>query len=299
MKCREWHWKTSDNLKIYSKIWEPECTIKGVICLVHGVGEHIGRYQGDAEALTAEGYILAGFDQRGFGKSEGLPGYTPSIEAYFNDINSFLFGIREQYPRDPFFLYGNSMGGILVLSYTSVRHPSVKGVIVTSPGLETALGKQTFKVFLVKLLGKVYPTFTFDNGIDTRMLSRDPKISDEYASDPLVHPRITIGWGNAMLNAIDLVFENASRFPVPILLMHGTSDTIAYPRGTRFFAEHAPKGKVTLKWWDNFKHELHTDPQKAEVFKMMTTWLDRLLLGSNVDPTNEIQHSVQIKPPSL
>lgn len=282
-QIREWYWKTTDNLRIYSKIWEPQGAAKGVVCLVHGVCEHIGRYQADAEALTDDGYIFAGFDQRGFGKSEGLPGYAPSLEAYFNDIDLFIAEIRSLYPDASVFLYGHSMGGILVLSYTPVRSPSVKGVIVTSPGLESVLQKKRFKGFLVKLVGKVCPTYSFDNGIDTGMLSRDPNVGDEYAADPLVHSRITVAWGTVMMKAIALAFENASRFPVPILLMHGTDDRIAFLRGTRAFAGRVANANVTLKWWDGFKHELHTDPQKEEVFRVMTGWLNRFHMQSTVN----------------
>ncbi len=278
MDTTEWKWKTNDGLEMYSKAWLPSGKARGVACLVHGVGEHIGRYQADGEALAGAGYILAGFDQRGFGKSEGRRGHTPSLEAYFDDIDLFLAEIAKLYPDQPRFLYGQSMGGILVLAYTPLRQAEVVGVIATAPGLKTVLEEQKLKVFLAKVLGKILPTFTLDSGIDAQMLSRDPRVADEYTKDPLVHTLITASWGKTMLRAIDLVFENAPRFPLPLLLMHGTKDEINYPRGSQMFAELAPKDKVTLKMWDGFKHELHTDPEKAEVFKVMTGWLDKQLV---------------------
>jgi len=210
---------------------------------VHGVGEHIGRHQADGEALAEGGYILAGFDQRGFGKSGGRRGHTPSLEAYFDVIDFFLAEIARRFPNQPRFLYGHSMGGLLVLAYTPLRQPLVAGVIATGSGLKTALEEQKLKVFLEKLLGKVYPTFTLNSGIDAQMLSRDPRVADECTNDPLVHFLVTAAWGKSMLGAIDLVFENASRFPLPLLLMHGTKDEIAYPRSSQMFAELAPKTK--------------------------------------------------------
>jgi len=278
MDTTEWKWKTKDGLEMYSKAWLPAGKAKAAVCLVHGVGEHIGRYQADGEALAGGGYILAGFDQRGFGKSEGRRGHTPSLEAYFDDIDSFLGEVARRYPDQPRFLYGHSMGGVLVLAYTPIRKPEVVGVIATDPGLKTALEEQKLKVFLAKLLGKVIPTFTLDSGVDAQMLSRDPKVADEYTNDPLVHTLVTASWGKTMLRAIDLVFENAPRFPLPLLLMHGTKDEIAYPRSSEMFAELAPKDMLTLKMWDGFKHELHTDPEKVEVFKVMTGWLDKQLV---------------------
>jgi alpha-beta hydrolase superfamily lysophospholipase len=239
------------------------------------VGEHVGRYQHVGEALAEAGYVLAGFDQRGFGRSEGRRGHTPSLEAYFGDTDSFLAEIARLYPDQPRFLYGHSMGGVLVLAYTPIRQPKLAGVIATSPGLKSAIEEQKFKVFLAKLMGGLLPTFTLKSGVDAQLLSRDPKVADEYTRDPLVHPLVTAAWGKSMLNGIDLAYENAPRFSLPLLLMHGTKDDIDYPGGSLRFAELAPKDKVALKMWDGFKHELHNEPEKAEVFKAMIDWLDK------------------------
>ena len=277
MDTTEWKWKTNDGLEMYSKAWLPSGKARGVACLVHGLGEHIGRYQAAGEALADGGYILAGFDLRGFGKSGGRRGHTPSLEAYFDDIDLFLAEIARRYPSQPRFLYGHSMGAILVLAYTPLRQPAVAGVIATAPGLKSALEEQKLKVFLSKVLGKVTPTLTLNSGIDNNMLSRDPKVAANVDNDPLCHKLVTAAWGKSLLQAIDLVIENAPRFPLPLLLMHGTKDEIAYPRSSQLFAELAPKDKLTLKMWDGFKHELHTDPEKAVVFKVMLEWLDKHL----------------------
>jgi len=111
METTEWKWKTKDGLEMYSKAWLPAGEARGVVCLVHGVGEHIGRYQPDGEALAKAGYVMAGFDQRGFGQSQGRRGHTPSLEAYFDDIDLFLVEVARRYPGQTRFLYGHSMGG--------------------------------------------------------------------------------------------------------------------------------------------------------------------------------------------
>jgi acylglycerol lipase len=275
MDTTEWKWKSSDGLEMYSKVWAPPLKTKGIVCLVHGVGENICRYQADGEALAEGGYVLAGFDQRGFGKSGGQRGHTPSLAAYFNDIDFFLAEILRRYPEQPRFLYGHSMGGVLVLAYTPVRQPKVAGVIATAPGLKSSLEEQKIKVLLAKVLGKILPTFSLKSGLDVQNISRDPCVGDAYNSDPLNHSFVTTAWGKAMLEAIDIVYENAHRFPQPLLLMHGTNDEVAFPSSSLMFADMAPKDMVTLKMWDGFKHELHTDPEKAEVFKVMIDWLDK------------------------
>lgn len=275
MKTAEWKWKTKDGLEIYSKAWEPEGKARGVLCLVHGVGEHIGRYAHVGEALAEAGYILAGFDIRGFGQSQGKRGYTPYEEAYFDDIDSFLAEVSKRYPGVPRFLYGHSMGAIIVLAYVPARKPELRGVIATSPGLKNALEEQKFKLFLAKTLGALMPGMTLQNDLDSSTLSRDPQVAVDYDSDPLVHRLITTGWGKIMLDIVARAYEGAPRFPLPLLLMHGTSDMLAYPKSSLVYAEIASKDKLTLKMWEEFKHELHNDPERAQVFKFMIEWLNK------------------------
>jgi alpha-beta hydrolase superfamily lysophospholipase len=277
MGYNEWKWKTVDGLEMYAGEWVPEGKAKAAICLVHGVGEHIGRYQWDGEALTKAGYILSGFDIRGFGKSQGSRGFTPSLETYFDDIDSFLAQVAGRHPGLPLFLYGHSMGGILVLAYPPVRHPALAGVIATAPGLKTELEKQKMKVFLTKVFGRLYPGLTLQSGLDVPEICRDAKVVEAYLNDPLVHTQVTAGWGLAMLKAIALANQYAPRFPMPLLLMHATGDKIAYPSGSECYAEMAPKDKLTFKEWEGFKHELHTDPDREQVFKFMVDWLDARL----------------------
>ena len=153
MKHVETKWKSSDNLEIYAQGWIPEDKpAKAVICLVHGIGEHTLRYRDTAKALCEEGYILFGADMRGHGKSGGKRGHFPSIGAIHGDIDQVLDHARSLFPGLPHFLYGHSLGGILVLHYGLLSKPNVKGVISTSPGLHNALEKQPVKVMAAKLL---------------------------------------------------------------------------------------------------------------------------------------------------
>lgn len=282
METREWNWTTFDGLDIYSREWLPSGVPKAAVCVLHGVGEHIGRYQPDGEALAESGYVLAGFDQRGFGRSGGRRGHTPSLEAYFQDIDKFLEEVSLRHPGLPRVLYGMSMGGILVLAYTPARQPNLAGVIAAAPGLRTALEKQKVKVVLARLLGQAIPTLTMKSGVDPREISRDPQVVKAYLDDPLNHSLVTASWGRSMLRAVDMVFASASSFPLPLLLLHGTHDAIAYPRGSQEYAELAPKNTVSLKMWEGMKHELHTDPDKADVFCVMAEWIDAQVHSRNL-----------------
>ncbi|MEW5938963.1 MAG: lysophospholipase [Chloroflexota bacterium] len=274
MKTFEWEWKSFDGLKMHSKGWSPDGEPKAAVCLVHGVGEHIGRYAHVGAAFSEAGYALLGFDHRGHGKSEGQRGHAPSLEAYFKDMDDSLRQAAERYPSAPRFLYGHSLGGLLSLSYAVTRTPDARGMIVSSPGLRTALHEQKGKIFLVNFLGRLAPTITLPSGLDTKYLSRDPQVVKAYVGDPLVHDKLTLGFGLAGLRATEIPFARAAQLSVPILLAYGSADQIAYPRGSEEFARLAPQGLVTLKRFEGLYHEPHNEPEKAEVFQAYVQWLD-------------------------
>jgi alpha-beta hydrolase superfamily lysophospholipase len=261
-------------LSMYSKGWAPEKDSKAIICLVHGHGEHIGRYEHVGAAFTDAGYALLGFDLRGHGKSGGQRGHAPSFDAFFKDIDSFLSEAVNRYPSAPRFIYGHSLGGLLTLSYSLTRKPDVRGLIVSSPGLRTALHEQKAKVMLAKVLGAFTPTVTLASGLNAEHISRDPQVVKAYINDPLVHDKMTLGFGRAALQVTSNIFEQVGRLSVPMLLAYCSGDKLTYPHGSEEFASLAPKGLVTLKKFEGLYHEPHNEPEKAEVFKTYIAWLD-------------------------
>lgn len=274
MKTFEWEWTSFDGLTMYSKGWAPEKEPKAVLCLVHGVGEHIGRYDHVGAAFTDAGYALFGFDLRGHGKSGGQRGHTPSLEAYYKDVDTILGEAVKRYPSAPRFLYGHSLGGLLSLSYAIARKPDLRGMIISSPGLRTSLHEQTLKVTLAKVLGAILPTVTLPSGLNADHISRDPQVVKAYVNDPLGHLRMTLGFGRIALKLTDGIFEQAAHLPLPILLAYCSGDKLTYPHGSEEFASLAPKGLVTLKKFEGLYHEPHNEPEKAEVFKTYIAWLD-------------------------
>ena len=276
MKHIETNWHAMDGLNIYAQSWEPDTlSPKGVVSLVHGIGEHSNRYAHVAEAFTKAGYALFGVDLRGHGKSEGPRGHFPSIDAVIQDIDLLLEQARNRYPGVPLILYGHSLGGILVLYYGLKQKPDVEGIIATSSGLRTALEKQPAKILAAKILGSLMPGVSLPTGLDQNAISQDKEVVAIYAADPLVHDRMSLGFGKIMLSAIRWIFEHAKEFSLPLLLMHGKSDSIAYPSGSEEISALV-KEKSKLVLWENGWHELHNEPFKEEVFKTMISWMDGL-----------------------
>jgi alpha-beta hydrolase superfamily lysophospholipase len=269
--------KGQDGTSFHVLGWEPDHgKPKALIALIHGLGEHTSRYPHVGKVMTEAGYALVGFDLRGHGKSSGPRGHTSSLDAYMQDIRQFFELLRQRYPDIPHFLYGHSLGGLLTLTYAIQYGKGLKGVMVTSPGLRTALHEQKAKVAMVRLLGSFLPRFTAHSGLDPATVSRDPNVVQAYIADPLVHFSTTLGFGKAGLTAIDLCFAHAEEFPAPLLIIHGKGDRLAYPSGSEEFAKlvSATGGDVTLKLWDELYHEVHNEPEKAEVFRFMIEWLD-------------------------
>ena len=277
MNSFELNWKSKDGIDLFGRVWEPsERKPKAVICHVHGLGEHSGRYVHVAQAFTKAGYAMLCFDLRGHGRSGGERGHISSIDDYMQDIDSLFEQARSRYAGLPILLYGHSLGGILVLNYGLRRKPDVKGVIATGSGLHTALEQQPIKITLARVLGALIPTVAMPSGLDAKMLSHDPSIVEMYVNDPLVHDKVTLGFGRNMIGATRYALDHAAEFSLPLLLIHGKEDKIAFPSSSIEFA--APlKEKCTLMLWDGLYHEVHNEPEKAEVLDAMTIWMDARL----------------------
>ncbi len=270
-------WKSADGLEIFAQGWEPEdIPIKGVVCLIHGIGEHTGRFEHVAKALTDAGYVLMGADWRGHGRSAGKHGHVPSMEAILKDIDRVLEEAKHRYEEIPLFLYGQSLGAIMVLYYSLKRKPLINGIIATSPALHTSLDEQPVKLMAARILGSVIPGMTLHSGLVPEQLSRDSVTVQAYIDDPMVHYRLSLGFGKKLLEARSWTLEHAPELELPLLLMHGKADKIAYPSGSIDFAAPIDE-KCTLVLWDEAFHELHNEPERAEVFEVIITWLDKLL----------------------
>jgi len=264
--------QSPDKLQLYFQGWEPETSPRAVVCLVHGLGEHTGRYAHVAAALNDAGYAVLGCDLRGHGKSGGPRGHTPSYDTLMDDTGCLLDEAAERYSDKPRFLYGQSLGGNLVLNYALRRKPQLAGVVATSPLIRTTNPAPAVKITLGKLMYKLQPGMTMANGIPLDSLAHDPEIGRAYAADPLVHNKISARLALDMLQAGEWALAHAAEFPAPLLLVHGSADEITSAAATQEFAGTV-RGDCTLKIWDGFYHETHNEPEKAEVLRFMVDWL--------------------------
>ena len=277
MKHFEFKFKTFGGLQLFAQSWQPEAKPRAVICLIHGMGEHSGRYTHVADQLTQAGYTLLSFDLRGQGQSKGLRGHTPSYDALLNDINSLLNEADKCFPELPRFLYGHSLGGNLALNYVLRRQPQLKGVIVTGPWLRLAFEPPRFKIILAQITNYIWPSFSQKSGLDTKALSRDSEVVYACENDPLVHDHISARMFISGHKAGRWALEHASELTIPLLLMHGGDDKMASLEASREFADKITKN-CTLKIWDGLYHEIHNEPEKQEVLTFLINWLNERII---------------------
>jgi alpha-beta hydrolase superfamily lysophospholipase len=269
----EFEIKTADNLKLHGQGWEPDTGIKAVVCLVHGLGEHCGRYSHMAEAFNHAGTALITFDLRGHGRSEGRRGHAPNYTLLMSDIEKLLNEAAVRYPHLPCFLYGQSLGGNLAIHYVLKRLPSLAGVIATAPLFRLAYKPSIWKNGILRGMKAIRINLSMRSGLDDTALSHDLNVVRTYRNDPLTHDLISARLAMDMLRYGQWNLKHAAEFELPLLLMHGEGDRITSAAATAEFAEHVGH-RCTLKIWDGFDHELHNEPEKQEVFAFVLKWMD-------------------------
>jgi alpha-beta hydrolase superfamily lysophospholipase len=265
-----------DDLNLYAVDWASQGESKAVVCLIHGLGEHCGRYDHVARALNQAGYAVLAFDLRGHGRSGGPRGHAPSSEAFLEDIDRLFIEAEKRYPGKPRFSYGHSLGGILVLFYTLRRKPQITGLVSTGAGLRSPLMEQKLKVAFAHAMAGVLPTMSLSTGLNPALLSRDPQVVQDYRSDPLVHDKASLAMASSTIRAAQWTMEHAAEFNNPLLLMHGTADQLTYPSGSQEFSRRV-SANCTLRLWEGLYHEIHNEPEKEQVIAEIVRWMDHRL----------------------
>lgn len=278
MQQQEGTFKSTDGkINLYWQKWLPEGETKAVVVLAHGLGEYSGRYHHVAQALTEQGYAFYALDHYGHGKSGGPRGHAPSYNVILDDFEQLIQMAQQDHPEKKVFVYGHSMGGNIVLNYALRRPQGFSGVIATGPWLRLPDGPSGPVVTILKLLSRVVPTFTIDNGLDLDNLSRDRAVVEAYQNDPLVHPKISLRLASEMASAAEWALKAAPQLTLPALLMHGGADHLTGPAGTREFYENAGGSDKTHREWEGLYHEIHNEPEQEQVFEFMLGWLDEHL----------------------
>tara|TARA_S200000501_G_scaffold140703_1_gene133020 strand:- start:39 stop:881 length:843 start_codon:yes stop_codon:yes gene_type:complete len=254
----------------------------GVVCIIHGLGEHIGRYQHVMHSLNDSKFNVYGIDLRGHGKSGGLKGHAPDLISLINDIEEFLKIVRAENLYLPLFLFGHSMGGNLVLNYV-LRDNSkeLSGFIVSAPWIKLAFKLPRWKKQLGHLMARIAPKIRQPNGLNSIHLSKNPEVKKQYDQDPLVNFKISAGLFSTVNYGAAYLIKHQNEIKLSGFIFHGKLDAIIDHKSTMKFALGNPD-KIKWKLWESVFHEAHNDLEQKEVIKEWIDWMiDKIKVSSS------------------
>jgi alpha-beta hydrolase superfamily lysophospholipase len=245
----------------------------GTVILVHGLGEHAGRYGEVAAHLHQWGFAVRAYDQQGHGQSEGARGdmlHPGSLQA---DLCRVIDDTR-QHPSlqgTPLILLGHSMGGLVVARTLAEGLRPVDAAVLSSPALG---GFPTFfQKILLASLPRVLPHLRVDNGLKSEFVSRDPDVVKAYKADALVHRRISAGLAAWILANGEKTLLDAAKWEVPTLLLYAGRDKLVNAQASADFANAAPQAVVQSQCFEGMYHEIFNDLYRAQVFTALKRWL--------------------------
>ncbi len=279
--------ETRDGLTLRGREW-PCADATGTIVLVHGLGEHIGRYEHVAAFLNEHRWRVVAYDQRGHGKSEGERGRLCRGDDLLVDLAQVIDAARAK-RAGPLVLLGHSLGGLVAARFVAGAFPPfaawsrpVDALVLSSPVFDP--GMNTLQKLMLAVLGPLAPDLAVGNGLDPAWISRDPAVVAAYRADPLVHDRIAPRLARFIVEGDDFVRHDAPLWKVPTLLLYAGSDRCVAPAGSAAFAAAAPKDIVTTRVFATLFHEIFNEPEQAEVLSVLGSWLDTLPVSPSRSP---------------
>lgn len=264
-----------DDLTLFIQGWRPEKPQRGTVVLVHGYAEHSDRYQHVAAFLTARGYAVHTYDQRGYGRSEGRRAFVRSFGEYISDLHDVVCHVRQEEEADcPLFHLGHSMGGLVCTLYCLDHGARPAGLVLSSPALRVNEDMAPILRRFAGVVSQLAPTLPTVH-LKHETLSRDPAVVAWSEADPLnYHGRIRARTGQEILRAANCLWDRAGQLTVPLLVFHGTADGLTTVDGSRELYRRAGSTDKTLKLYEGFYHETMNEPENDKVLADIVDWLD-------------------------
>ena len=271
--------RTSDGLTLHLRRWaadETSAPAHGTVQIVHGLGEHLGRYEALAQRLNQAGWHVAGHDHRGHGLSTGPRGDMGQPQALLTDLSAVMDHLRG---AGRHVLLGHSMGGLVAARFVAESlignarrwAREVDGLVLSSPALDPGLGLP--QRMLLRLLKPLVPALRLGNGLKPEWISRDPEVVRAYTADPLVHDRVTPRLVRFLIDEGRLVQRRAPRWRTPTLLLWAGADRCVAPAGSAAFAAAAPREVLTAQELPGLFHEIFNEPEREQVTRQLLRWL--------------------------
>jgi alpha-beta hydrolase superfamily lysophospholipase len=275
---------TRDGLALVTHHWPLPAgtTSQGVALIVHGLGEHVRRYEPVARYLNQQGWAALGCDHRGHGRSPGKRG----VLQQRHDLASMIDATRAAYPGQRLILVGHSLGGAIAARFVAALATPpeaapwsrpVDGLVLSSPAL--AVSMSAFQKALLAVFGSLTPDIAVGNGLKPEWVCHNPATVAAYIADPLVHDRVSGRLTRFILDAGDTARARAPHWVVPTLILWGGQDRCVNPEGSAQFLAAAPKALVSGQPFPTLAHEIFLEAEQAQVFAVMGDWLRRVFAG--------------------
>ncbi len=263
-------------LAVYDWPLAPAAAVRATVLIVHGMGEHAGRYAALAQRLNGWGMAVRAYDQYGHGRSGGPRGGLSSDDRLLDDLAQVLDATRAGMPASrPLVLLGHSMGGLVAADAVASGACQVEGLLLSSPAL--ALHLSGLQKALLASLPRLLPNLRVHNGVDSRHLSHDPAVVQAYDRDPLQHPRISGRMARYMAEGGARVVARAPAWRTPTLLLWAGQDRVVDPAGSAALARLAPPAVLQAQCFGPAFHEIFNESEAlaAPVFTRLQQWLDQ------------------------
>ncbi len=271
------HFSTKSGVSLFEQRWLPEVPIRAHVVLLHGFGDHSGRYGYAAERLNAAGIAVHAYDQRCHGRSPGRRGYIAHFEAFLEDLDDYLEHLRPRLAEAPWFFMGHSMGGMVLTRYAQTRQFNARGMIFSSPFLALNDDVPPLLLKVASVLSVVTPWLPVGK-VDNSGLSRDLAKVKEADNDPFTfHGKVAARTGAEFNRIIQLCDRDYGRIKMPALVFHGSKDSVVPPSGSQKLYEGMGSADKTLKYFEGGYHELWNDLCKAEVMGEIVAWIEKRL----------------------
>jgi alpha-beta hydrolase superfamily lysophospholipase len=261
-----------DNIAVQDWPIEKGEALRGVVLIVHGLGEHAGRYDHVAQRLNGWGFAVRGYDLYGHGESGGDRGALPTENRLLDDLADIVDSTRKQMrPGCPLILLGHSMGGLVAGLFVARGQRQVDALVMSSPSLDPGLSG--LQKVLLAVLPKIAPNLRISNGLDASKISHDPLVVNAYKSDKLVHDRISARLAKFIADGGAQMLQAAPSWKTPTLLMFAGQDKLVSPQGSRAFAAIAPAAVLTTRCFETLYHEIFNESDAEPVFDALREWL--------------------------
>jgi len=259
--------------KIYYQAWLPEAKVKAVLLIVHGLGEHCGRYMNVVNHFVPLGYAVYGYDHIGHGRSEGMREVVERFEDYTNTLTVFCEMVKSWQAGRPLFLVGHSMGGLITSCYLLDHQVDFRGAVISAPLVKASGNISQVTILMGKILSAIAPTLGL-LPVDARSVSRDPEVVNAYLSDPLVfHGKTPARLAAELLKAMQRVTSEANKIALPFLVVQGSADKLVDPVGAQILYDKAGSKDKTIRTYEGLYHEVFNEPERGPVLEDVETWL--------------------------